>query len=471
VATSLRRSRLLVLAATVPLAAGFLPVGSISVPSLTVADEPVNTEHVANLTYEDRYGTGQNQGSDLEFATIPVVTEILVPRGNGRGSAPPRTVTTTEERTFAFLGSYTNGLHIVDVTTPEAPDLVAVYDCAIAQGDVQVWERDGRWLVGYTRDSGYAGATRTDSTCFAEAEALGFGAADELGPGTFIADVTDPTSPTTVSFVSFPKGSHNQTVHPSGDYLYNSNSELITSVVGEVGIEVVDIRDLSAPEQVAFLPLPIRPGLGTESHDVTFSADGTRAYSAALSQTVIIDTTDPTAPEILSSIVDPTINVDHQADPVTIVDPILGERDFLIIEDEFVGALGTGQCPNGGVHVYDITDDLERDPVKVGYWNVGLVGPTSSVTDSCTAHVFEIHEDEQLMTIAFYNGGVRVVDLSGLVGVALGEDRHRHARGRQLPLRGRQHLGGQGAPRWTVTGSSTSTATTSGAGSTSTAST
>jgi hypothetical protein len=419
----LTRSRLLVLAAAASLSTGFLPISSadLGVPSLTLADAPQNMEHVANIQYEDRYGTRANQGSDLEFATIPVETQVEVQRGKGKGNAAPKLVTTTEERTFAFVGSYTNGLHIIDVTVPDEPELVAVYDCAIAQGDVQVFERDGRWLVAYTRDSGYAGATRTGSTCFQEAEALGFGAADELGPGTFIADVTDPTDPTTVSFVGFPKGSHNQTVHPSGDYLYNSNSELITSVVGEVGIEVVDIRDLSAPEQVAFVPLPIRPGLGTESHDITFNTAGDRAYSAALSQTVIIDTTDPAAPELISSIVDPMINVEHQSDPVTIDDPILGERDFLIIEDEFVGAVGTGQCPNGGVHVYDITGDLEQDPQKVGYWNVALFGPTSNVTDSCTAHVFEIHEDEQLMTIAFYNGGVRVVDLSGLVGVALGE--------------------------------------------------
>ena len=41
---------------------------------------------------------------------------------------------------------------------------------------------------------------------------------------------------------------------------------------------------------------PTRPGLGTESHDITFNADGTRAYSAALSQGVIIDTTDPANP-------------------------------------------------------------------------------------------------------------------------------------------------------------------------------
>jgi hypothetical protein len=161
------------------------------------------------------------------------------------------------------------------------------------------------------------------------------------------------------------------------------------------------------------------PGLGTESHDISFNADGTRAYSAALSQTVIIDTEDPADPSVITSFVDPAINVEHQANPITIEDPILGARDFLIVEDEVAGASPTGQCPNGGVHVYDITD--ETDPVKVGYWNISDVGLTADGLGTCTAHVFELHEEEQLMTIAYYNGGVRVVDLSGLVGVALGQ--------------------------------------------------
>ena len=34
--------------------------------------------------------------------------------------------------------------------------------------------------------------------------------------------------------------------------------------------------------------------------------------------------------------------------------------------------------------------------------------------------MFRIHEREQIMTAAFYNGGVRVVDLSGLSGISLG---------------------------------------------------
>ena len=78
------------------------------------------------------------------------------------------------------------------------------------------------------------------------------------------------------------------------------------------------------------------------------------------------------------------------------------------------------------------------------------------------------------MTIAYYNGGVRVVDLSGLAGIALG--------GARSPAQGMSELGFYrfaNANSWSAktpsidpaTGASTSTATTSPAASTSTAST
>ena len=131
------------------------------------------------------------------------------------------------------------------------------------------------------------------------------------------------------------------TVHPSGNYLYNSNSDLITSI--QPAIEVVDISELSAPSHVGELALPTRPGLGTESHDITFNTSGTRAYSAALSQGVIIDTTDPANPSIVTSFLDPTINVWHQSDPVKI-----GDREFLIVEDEFVARSAPASARTAG---------------------------------------------------------------------------------------------------------------------------
>jgi hypothetical protein len=358
------------------------------VPSSALAQDQHsrNMSLVANLPYEARNGDVPNLGTDIEFARIG-------------------------DRRYALAGSYRNGLQIVDITNPRSSEIVAVYDCGVTQGDVQVFrqaDKPGRIFAGYTSDT-YGDGT---STCYREAEALGFQVRKPNGQGkngTFIVELTNPLAPTTVSFVEVEQGSHNHTIHPSGRYLYNSNSDLITSF--QPAIEIFDIGNLAAPAKVGELALPTRPGLGTESHDITFSDDGTRAYSAALSQGVVIDTTDPAAPSIVSTWPDPAINVWHQADPYS-----AGGRDFVFVEDEFAGAAGGPVCPSGGFHIYEVTGELEKAPKKVGYWNIDDVGPTNNPEGTCTAHVFDIHERRQVMTVAYYNGGVRVVDLSGLHG-------------------------------------------------------
>lgn len=352
-----------------------------------------NLTYVKNIPYEARNGTTPNRGSDIEFAKI-------------RG------------KQYALAGSYNNGLQIVDISKPDKAQTVGIYDCGVTQGDVQVFrqaDEPGRVFVTYTSDT----TGVVDSTCYQEAKALGYEVEKSNGRaknGTFIADISDPRNPKTVSFMEVDQGSHNQSVHPSGNYMYNSNSDIINSLAREMpAIEYFDISNPSAPKKLGELPIPARPGLGTESHDITFNEDGSRAYSAALSQGVIIDTTNPAQPSIVTSFLDETINLWHQSDPVTV-----GDREFLIVEDEFVGALPAPVCPSGGVHVFDITGAKEKNPEKVGYWNIDDLGPTQSPTGTCTAHVFDIHDDEDIMTIAFYDAGVRVVDLSGLAGIGVG---------------------------------------------------
>jgi hypothetical protein len=363
---------------TLALIAGLIPAGGAAAADAGKGSD--NLDHVANLAYEQRYGNNLPYGTDLELQRI-------------RG------------RDYAFAGTYRNGLQIIDVTDPTAPSVAAVYDCAIAQGDVQVFTQGRRVLAAYTADR-IASHTFTESRCFTD---LGITTRQY---GTFLIDVTNPRSPATVSFVPIAKGSHNQTVHPSGRYLYNSNSEIVTT---GAAIEIHDISDPADPRHVTDLRLDT----GLESHDITFNADGTRAYSAALTHTLVIDTTDPERPEIIGRILDPAINIHHQADPVTITDPILGTRTFLLIEDELAGAAGNGYCPGGGFHIYDITGTLERTPLKVGAW---FMPDTRPATDNavCTAHVFRIYPEQALMTVAWYDAGVRVVDLSALVGVSLG---------------------------------------------------
>jgi hypothetical protein len=461
----------------VALVAALAPAAAVAADDPAAEGTGANVTPVANLEYTEAYGTGKNQGTDLEFAvlTVPGSDDDLAaasagdgvdkaPKGKGNGKGKKGGATPGEnpapepidgdldpdapgiQRQYAVAGSYDNGMHIIDISDPANPVITGVYDCGISQGDVQVFNRDGRTYATFTADAVYT--VQEESQCVRDAKAMGlyegadvsdlaidvFGDYGTPGIGTYIADITDPTNPVTVSYVATAKGSHNQTVHPSGLYLYESNSELYTTAA-DAGIEVFDISDFSAPERIAKVTLPPTPGLGSESHDLTFNADGTRAYTAALSQSAVINTEDPRNPSLVSVIIDPAINVHHQASPATLTDATTGmERTFLFIEDEVAGALGTGQCPNGGVHVYDITGPLENAPVKVGYWNIDEVretdkGITNTGTQlpfgwiemhSCTAHVFEIHENEALMTIAYYNGGVRVVDLSGIVGVALG---------------------------------------------------
>lgn len=352
-----------------------------------------NMSLLKNIPYAALHGDTPNYGTDIEFAKI--------------GS-----------RRYALAGSELNGLHVVDITKPASATEVATFDCAVSQGDVQVFKRGTRTLMTYTNDY-EDNEQAAKSECYRQAVARGFDAVNADGTarlGTLIFDISKPTQPRTVSFVEIPKGSHNMTVHPSGGFLYNSNSELITSLAP--AIEVFDIRKLAAPTKTADVTLTALPGLGTESHDITFSDDGTRGYSAALSHGVILNTEDAAHPTVVSEYDDEAINVWHQSDPFTIRDENGAVvRKLLIVEDELAGAAGPGVCPTGGVHIYDVAD--ETAPVKVGYFNIDDV-QVGAPTDTCTAHVFDIHEDEQVMTIAYYMGGVRVLDLSGLADAPIG---------------------------------------------------
>ncbi len=338
-----------------------------------------NMSHVTTLSYARQYGNDQPFGTDIEFARIG-------------------------GREYAFAGTYRNGLQIIDITNPRRPRLTAVYDCALAQGDVQVFRRGAKTMVAYAGDD-YSNQTFTESGCYSD-----LGIVDKRY-GTFIVDVSKPSDPRTVGFVNIPFGSHNQTVHPSGRYLYNSNADFAPGGA----VEIFDISALPRVRQLESLALIT----GLESHDITFNSSGSRAYVAAITHTLIVDTTNPRKPEVIGRILDPAINIHHQSDPITIDDPVLGKRTFLVVTDELAGAAGNGFCPGGGLHVYDITGPLEATPLKVGFWNMPEVRPATDNL-ACTSHVLRFYPKQKLMSIAWYEAGVRVVDVSGLVGVSLG---------------------------------------------------
>ena len=367
--------------------------------------ESVAMEFIANLQYEvPESGGGGQRGTDIEFVTLG-------------------------DKDYAVAGTGFNGMQIVDITDPRTPVQAGVYDCPINQGDVQVFKQGDRVLATYTADSRVAASdaqgTRTplnqlrfESQCVTEV--IEQQPADAEKPfdgnqlGTFIVDITDPTAPTTAGFFEVAKGSHNQTVHPSGDYTYNSNSDLIVNSP----LPQITIHKISDPANPVFIQdfkyLPGQPALGEESHDISFNATGTRAYVASLGSTLVLDTSNPEDPQIISQFIDPANSLVHGADPVSLTREDGTVRTLLITTDEQAGAAANPTCPGGGLHIYDITGDKEQDPLanKMGQWFIPSVD--NPLGGTCTSHVLRPYGDQGLLTIAWYTQGVRTLDISGL---------------------------------------------------------
>ncbi|MCA1822765.1 MAG: hypothetical protein LC640_00535 [Frankia sp.] len=321
---------------------------------------------VAHITYKS--------GTDLEFATV---------KGRDYAVAPSES-------------SAEGGLRLIDITKPERPKLTGFLPCAVTQNDVQV--RGTIVLMGVD------GGVKSD-VCFEQLDR-------KPSLGLFVISIANPAKPRAIGFVPVPYGVHNSTWHPGGRYVYTSDSELTPKSSEQAGamggrVQIIDLANLRKPKLIRELPLPANV---LSSHDITFNKAGTRAYMAAISTTLIADTTDPANPKIITTIVDPTINISHGADPTP-------DGKYLLVTDEQAGAAANGVCNVGGVHVFDIS--VELAPVKVGFYSFD---PTNSIADTtnsgnltCTAHVLDYAANGKTWSNAGYSAGVRIVSATSLL--------------------------------------------------------
>lgn len=353
-----------------------LLAGSFVTASPGHADLPVistpNLTYVASVPYKG--------GTDLEFQdrTVGGVTSSYLYAGS----------------LADFSGGAATGLRVVDITNPVTPVLKSFLTCQTNQNDVQVVERGAKTYVVLGVD--YGGGF--GSQCYSQA---GLGGSFL---GLIVVDVTDVSAPKAVGSLYLRYGAHNSTMHPGGRYLYVSEAELVrprvlsTPMLGQ--IQVIDLADVTKPRLVKVFYQTVG-----SSHDITFNADGTRAYSAALVNTISLDTTDPADPKLLAVIEDPSVSLHHQADPYSV-----GGRNYLIVTDELAGGGGNFACPGGGLHVFDIT--IETLPVKVGVFVIPEPQYEVFGRFACTSHVLRIYPQEQILTIAWYGAGTWVVDVS-----------------------------------------------------------
>ncbi len=316
-------------------------------------------------------------GTDLEFATIKGRDYAVAPSENAHGG--------------------TGALRLFDLTAnPAKPPLVGFLPCNVTQNDVQI-----RGTIVFM---GVDGGVKS-APCFPA------GVTPALG--VIAVDISDVRNPRPVGFVKIAYGAHNSTLHPSGKFLYVSDSELTPktsgSRTGMLGrINVVDVSNVKKMKEVYQLDLPT----GLSSHDISFNKKGTRGYSAALTETLILDTTKPALPTVITRIVDPAVNISHGAD-------LTADEKTLYVTDEQAGAAANGVCNVGGVTVYDITNELV--PVKTGFYAFNpqnsLTATTNSGTLTCTAHVLDFGPSNTTFSNAGYAAGVRIVDTVGRIGV------------------------------------------------------
>ena len=317
-------------------------------------------------------------GTDLEFATV---------KGRDYAVAPSEQNQDLEDA----------GLRMIDISNPRKPKQVGFLECSVSQNDVQV--RGTTVLMGVDYDE-------TDAACFRQLKI-------EPARGLLVISIADPRKPRAIGFAPVPKGVHNSTWHPGGRYAYVSDSDRFNqhNVVGiQPGgsIFVVDLLNLRKPKVVKELKL-----MGDSSHDLTFNKKGTRAYSAALDHSLIIDTTKPAAPKVISVINDPAVYIHHGADPTP-------DGKYLLITDEQLGGGTNYLCNVGGVHVFDITD--EKSPKLVGFFTP--VGPEAQGAtqdgggnQNCTAHVLDYTADGKSFIQPFYAGGIWVAPTPSAAGL------------------------------------------------------
>jgi hypothetical protein len=358
-----------------------LPVSSQAAPKQAFPQE-------AGSQGQPARGTGTNLtpvsnwryagGTDLEFATV---------KGRDYAVAP-------SERSSRGVGA----LRLFDLTAnPAKPKLVGFLECNVTQNDVQV-----RGTIVFMGVDGGARST----ACFDRLDV-------PPALGVLAVDIANPAKPRPIGFVRIRYGAHNTTLHPSGNYLYVSDSELDpktgTSPTGALGrINVLDVRNPKAMREVFSLDLPT----GLSSHDISFNNKGTRGYSAAITQTLILDTTNAAKPSIKTTILDPAINISHGAD-------VTADERHLYVTDEQGGAAANGVCNVGGVSIYDITNELA--PVKTGFYAFSPLNSLTATTNNdnliCTAHVLDFGPTGKTFSNAGYAAGVRIVDTVGRIGL------------------------------------------------------
>ena len=322
-----------------------------------------------------------------ESATLPEKTEPEIPTPVvlpvlGRGSVTERfTSELAVHNGWAYTGTWSGGtsrstgnaLKIWNVSgnTPVLTDSIIVSG-ATTLGDVQVSD-DGQLLI----------------------------VATERSPGSIVVyDLANPARPREIS--RFSSTSTTPGVHTAEVARVNGRLYAFLSVdPSPAQLVIVDLGDPANPREVL-----ARPMGSPFIHDV-FVRDGLLFTALWNGGMTIWDIGgggrggSPSNPVQIS-------NISTMGGKVHNIwwfhDPINGSKRYAFVGEEGPGTGAFGSSSSGDIHVVDVSD--LANPREVAFFNVPGAG----------THNFAVDEANGFLYAAYYNGGVRVLDIRGDLG-------------------------------------------------------
>ena len=295
-------------------------------------------------------------------------------------------------RDYAFASSMAEGgtVRVIDVTDPAKPKVVSKIPCFANQAHLQISHDNKTLIIG--EDVPHGG-----DAC---------GAAGHLG--FYTVDISNPKRPRPLAAADVPRGAHTTTAHPTKPFVYVSYGDVPASSSAE--FEIWSIKDPAAPKRVAVASVFGYHG----PHDIEFTRNGKRAVASSMSLIQVLDTTNPAKPVELARLQCPGCSHNHEA-------RFTPDEKHVIISDETPGGPA---CPLGALYFYEWQADADPYMTLIGEWQPReLLTPQSEPTRAtlCTSHTFGVSPDGTKVAASWHTAGLRVVDISTMAGVGIGD--------------------------------------------------
>jgi len=295
-------------------------------------------------------------------------------------------------------GNY-DGFRVFDTKTQA---LLRYFPCRGSQGDVSLWNANGRLLLFLSNDTPQTnGGTICSTVRSSDTTACGPPTCFE---GIRIFDLSDPANPVRIASVPTDCGSHTHTLVP--DLANNRVLLYISSYPGGSGpncqspfrkISIVQVP-LNNPEGSSVLSQPQLTATVPGCHDITVFMAIHKAAASCATEGQIWDITDPANPNTLNPVHvdDPGVNYWHSAE-------FTWDGQYVVWDDESF----TNTCQPGGdgkIRIYRVSDAALMSSFMI---------PRTSGS-YCSVHNGNIVPvlGRYLLVSAWYTGGTSVIDFT-----------------------------------------------------------